>query len=137
MNNEEKKSYLKGYQNACLRVLNLQEQLEELQEAAKSIESRQLSHMPKAKNKKRDLSDLLVKIETLEEKIDDAIHHSIEKCMEIEDAVMNMEDAREAKVLRLRYIKFMKWEEMQDEMCYSVKQIQRIHEKAITHLSMS
>ena len=130
MNKEEKKNYLKGYQNACIRILNLQEQLEEMQEAVRSIEGRQLTDMPKAKNKKRDLSDLF-------EKIDDAIHCSIEKCMEIEDAVMNLEDAREARVLRLRYIKFMKWEEIQEEMCYSVKQIQRIHEKAITHLRMS
>lgn len=137
MNKEEKKNYLKGYQNACIRILNLQEQLEEMQEAVRSIEGRQLTDMPKAKNKKRDLSDLFVKIEVFQEKIDDAIHCSIEKCMEIEDAVMNLEDAREARVLRLRYIKFMKWEEIQEEMCYSVKQIQRIHEKAITHLRMS
>lgn len=137
MNKEEKKDYLREYQNACIRILNLQEQLEEIQEAARSVEGRQLSHMPKGKNRKRDLSDLLVRIEALQEKIDEAIHNSIERCVEIEHAIMDMDDAREAMVLRLRYIKFMKWEEMQEEMCYSVKQIQRIHEKAITHLRMS
>lgn len=137
MSNEEKKEYLNGYRNICLRICNLQEQLEEVQETASSVRSQQLSDMPKAGKRHRDVSDLLVKIESLEDRIDEEIHQSIEKRIEIENVLLEVEDAREAKVLRLRYIKFMKWEEVQEEMCYSIKQIQRIHDKAIRHLRMS
>ena len=48
-----------------------------------------------------------------------------------------MENEDEQRVLRLRYIRGLKWEEVAVEMGYSWKQIHRIHSSALTNFKMT
>lgn len=135
MTNEEKKEYLNEYKLACKKVVALQEQLESLREVEQSAKVQKLSDMPKVSSQS-DLSDLMIRIEKLQEKIDTALAKCIEKKLEIEEALNCIEDGEEARILRYRYIRFMRWEEICGELNYSSAQIHRIHSKALNNFKM-
>ena len=121
---QSKKEYLTGYRTACKRIENLKEQLESLWEIEQSIKSQQMSDMPKGSSRHQDLSDLMVKLEDLQERIDDAITESCRIKLE------------ESRVLRYRYIYFIRCSEISKIMNYSRTQVWRIHDKAIKNLKM-
>ncbi len=133
---QSKKEYLTGYRTACKRIENLKEQLESLWEIEQSIKSQQMSDMPKGSSRHQDLSDLMVKLEDLQERIDDAITESCRIKLEIEEALWKLEDAEESRVLRYRYIYFIRCSEISKIMNYSRTQVWRIHDKAIKNLKM-
>ena len=133
---QSKKEYLTGYRTACKRIENLKEQLESLWEIEQSIKSQQMSDMPKGSSRHQDLSDLMVKLEDLQERIDDAITESCRIKLEIEEALWKLEDAEESRVLRYRYIYFIRCSEISKIMNYSRTQVWRIHDKAIKNLEM-
>lgn len=134
---QSKKEYLKSYKKACKRIGCLKGQLKSLREVEEGIKSQQLSDMPKATARHKDLSDLMVKLEDLQAQIADAITESYKIKVEIEEALWNLEDTEEARVLRFRYIYFLSWEEIKDNMSYSPRQVRRIHDNAIKNLKMA
>lgn len=135
---EAKKEYLMGYRIACRRIDNLKEQLESLQEIEQSAKSQQLSDMPRGGGSgQQDLSVLMTRLEELRAKINDAMAESNKIKLEIEETLWTLKNTEEVKVLRLRYIYFMKWEEIAEMTKYSCSHIRRIHKKAIKNLKMS
>ncbi len=130
MTNEEKKEYLNEYKLSCKKVVALQEQLESLREVEQSAKVQKLSDMPKGSSKS-DLSNLMIRIEKLQEKIDTALAKCIEKKLEIEESLICLVDDEEARVLRYRYIKLLGWREIAKRLDYSVRHVQRIHGRAI------
>ncbi len=133
---QNKKEYLAGYRKACKKIESLKEQLESLWEIEQSIKSQQMSDMPKGSSRHQDLSVLMVKLEDLQEKIDDAIVESCRIKLEIEEALWELKDAEGARVLRFRYIYFIRCSEISKIMNYSRTQVWRIHDKAIKNLKM-
>lgn len=131
MTNEEKKQYLLRYGVIKKRIRNLKEQLVSLQQVEKSAKTQQLSDMPKGSSRQKDLSDLMVKIEKLQEKINDEITESLKIKVEIEEGILNMEDEDESTVLRMRYIELMDWIRISYEMKYSKRHTLRIHGNAL------
>lgn len=132
MTNEEKKEYLNEYKLACKKVVALQEQLESLREVEQSAKVQKLSDMPKGSGSRQsDLSDLMIRIEELQEEVDTALDKCIEKKLEIEESLICRVDDEEARVLRYRYIKLLGWKEIAKRLDYSVRHVQRIHGRAI------
>lgn len=131
MTNEERKQYLLRYGVIRKRIRNLKEQLVSLQQVKKSAKTQQLSDMPKGSSRQKDLSDLMVKIEKLQEKINDEITESLKIKVEIEEGILNMEDEDESTVLRMRYIELMDWTRISYEMKYSKRHTLRIHGNAL------
>lgn len=137
MSNEEKKKYLNGYRNVCLKIVDLKEQLESLRLAEQQAKGQQLSDMPKGGHRQQDLSDVIIRIETLKDRIDKEIVKSINRRIEIENTILGVEDATERRLLRLRYIEFLKWEEICVRMEYSWMQIHRIHKKVLEKIEIN
>lgn len=133
---QSKKEYLMNYKKACKKIESLKEQLDSLREVEQSIRSQQLSDMPRGGNRHQDLSDLMVKLEDLQTQIADAITESCKIKLEIEEALWKLEDAEESRVLRYRYIYFIRCSEISKIMNYSRTQVWRIHDKAIKNLKM-
>lgn len=132
MSIEEKKEYLNSYRNVRKRIINLREQLESLREIERSAKSQQLSDMPKGGGSgQQDLSDLMVKIEELREKISDKIWEANKIRVNIEDTIASIQNADEQRVLRMRYIELKGWDEISIEMEYSRRQIFNIHGNAL------
>lgn len=55
----------------------------------------------------------------------------------IERQIRQMENEDEQEVLRVRYIKGLKWEEVALKMNYSWKQVHRIHSSALKSFKMT
>lgn len=138
MSIEEKKEYLNSYRNVRKRIINLREQLESLREIERSAKSQQLSDMPKGGGSgQQDLSDLMVKIEELREKISDKIWEANKIRVNIEDAIAGLQNADEQRVLRMRYIEIKRVGVISEELGYSPRQINRIHGNALKKIKMS
>lgn len=133
---EAKKEYLMSYRIACRRIDNLKEQLESLREVEQSAKSQQVSDMPRGGTGQQDLSALMTRLEELRIKINAAMAESNKIKLEIEETLWGLKDTEEAKVLRFRYIYFMKWEEIAENMNYNRSHIHRIHKNAIKNLKM-
>lgn len=133
---EAKKEYLMSYRIACRRIDNLKEQLESLREVEQSAKSQQVSDMPRGGTGQQDLSVLMTRLEELRIKINDAMAESNKIKLEIEETLWGLKDTEEAKVLRFRYIYFMKWEEIAENIGYHRNHVLRIHKKAIKNLKM-
>lgn len=137
MNNEEKKKYLNRYRESGRKIINWQEELQALREVEQSAKIQQLSDMPKGSSRQQDISETLVEMEKLQDRIDDEIVKQIKIRVEIENVLLGVKDAQEAKVLRLRYIELLKWEEICVEMNYRWNGVHRIHRRALNNLKIS
>lgn len=137
MSNEEKKEYLLRYKVIKKRIRNLKEQLISLRQVEESAKIQQLSDMPKGSSRQKDLSDLMVRIEELQEKINDEIVKSLKIKVGIEESILNIKDEDESAVLRMRYIELMDWIRISHEMKYSKRHTLRIHDNALKNLKMA
>lgn len=134
--NEIKKEYLNGYKIKTRKIesLNMQKQgIMEVMQAAKAIE---YSDMPKG-SKQTDLSDYMVKLENLAERIENIKHEQIILRMEIEEYIMQMEDGIECEILRKRYIEQKGWDTIASELHISERHVYRLHGQALLSFKYS
>lgn len=134
--NEKKKEYLRQYGRSQKRIDNLKEQLLSLRETKQSVRSQQMSDMPKGSSRDKDLSDLMVKIEELDEKIKDEMVKSAKTKIMIEEDILSLQNEDEARVLRMRYIESRQWEEIENRMKFSRRQVLYIHGRALNNLKI-
>ncbi len=134
--NDKKKKYLWGYLDACKRLAVLEEQLKSIRQVEASAKTQKLSDMPKGGGHQADLSDLLVKIENWQRKIDEAKVNAMSIKVDIETKITEMTDPNEQKVLRMRYIEGKKWNVIAEEMKYSWRQVINIHGSALLNVQI-
>lgn len=133
--NETKKDYLKSYRNLCRKIKCLEDQLKELRESKSSVQAVVIDDMPKGTNQS-DLSDYMVKVDELLIKIKNTKKECVNRRLEIENAITEMPDGLESKVLYERYIKFNTWEEICVMINYSWKHTHRIHSNALMNFKI-
>lgn len=132
--NEQKKEYLKSYRRAVKREQDILEEIQRLR-LDKMFPSVVCDGMPHGSSHS-DLSDYMAimdeQIELLkEERLEKA------KCYQrIERQIRQMENEDEREVLRLRYIKGLKWEEVALKMNYSWKWVHKIHGRALQNFEI-
>lgn len=132
--NEEKKEYLKSYQRSVKREQDILDEIQRLR-MDKMFPSIVNDGMPHGSSQ-RDLSDYIV---TIDEMIEDLKQERLKRAkrqQEIEHRIRQMKDEDEQRVLRLRYIKGLKWEEIAVEMNYKWTQMHRIHGRALKNFKM-
>lgn len=133
--NEEKKEYLKSYQRSVKREQDILDEIQRLR-MDKMFPSIVNDGMPHGSSQ-RDLSDYIVTIDEMIENLKQERLKRAKRQQEIERRIEKMEDEDEQRVLRLRYIKGMKWEEVAVEMGFSWKQVHRIHSEALRNFKMT
>ena len=132
--NEKKKEYLKSYRRAVKREQDILEEIQRLR-LDKMFPSVVCDGMPHGSSHS-DLSDYMAimdeQIELLkEERLEKA------KCYQrIGRQIRQMENEDEREVLRLRYIKGLKWEEVALKMNYSWKWVHKIHGRALQNFEI-
>ncbi len=132
--NEKKKAYLKSYQRAARREKDILEEIQRLR-MNKMFPAVVNDGMPKGGHQ----SDLSEYAALLDEQIGILKKECLKKVRiysGIEDKIRHMENEDEQRVLRLRYIRGMKWEEVALEMGYSWQHTHRIHAKALINFKM-
>ena len=132
--NEKKKEYLNRYKNAVKKYNSLQEQEERIR-AEMGPGAIEYSGMPKA-HKKTDLSDYMVRLEKILYKIADKKREMQEIRLEIKDKITDIDDGIQSRVLYLRYIRFLKWEDICVEIGYSWRQVHRAHSQALKKMNI-
>lgn len=133
--NEKKKEYLKSYRRAVKREQDILEEIQRLR-LDKMFPSVVNDGMPHGSSHS-DLSDYIA---IMDEQIELLKEERLEKvrCYQgIESQIRQMENEDEQEVLRLRYIKGLKWEEVALKMNYSWKQVHRIHSSALKSFKMT
>lgn len=76
----------------------------------------------------------VLRIVELEERLNAEIDELTAKRQEIECAVGSVPDEVQREVLTRRYLLYQKWEVIAEEMCYSERQVFRIHGAALRAL---
>ena len=130
---DQKKEYLNSYRNLCNKLKSLEEQMQSLLEVERAAKIQRLTDMPKG-NKQTDLSDLIVKEEVLFTKIIKIRTECINRRLEIENLIADVDDGIECLILHKRYIEFKQWEQICIEIGYCWKQTHRIHSKALSNI---
>lgn len=133
--NERKKEYLKSYRQAMIAVKFIEEEIH-LLKLDKISPSVKYSDMPKAGNHHSDLSDYMVMLEKLTNKLYAAKYKRIKLYSGILEKTEAMENETEKNLLRAKYIHMKTWEEVADILGYGNTQIHRLHTKALVNFKM-
>lgn len=135
MNNDKKKEYLEEYEQAVRQVERSEERLRELR-LAQICPPIIADGMPHATGGD-DLSGYAALWDKERRKYQKARYLRIKKCMEICDRIEQLCNEDEKDVLMYRYIRLMKWEEIENKMKFCRRQVNRIHNRALENLNMS
>lgn len=133
VDNKEKKKFLWGYRDSLRQVERLKAEIEELHTMrAVSAEGSSTGN----KGWKSDLSGHMVRLESLEKEKEKELRNMVRSYERIERAINGLGDTQEKDVLFYRYIKGLKVREVMEEMGYSKRQVDRLHNRALEHLKI-
>lgn len=131
--NEQKKEYLNQYRNANWKYRLLLEQERGLRLEMQGAKPVEYSDMPKGSGQ-TDLSAAMAKLDELLSKIEKKKLEMLNIRMDIESRIADMQDGLQGRVLYLRYICLMNWEDICVEIDYSWRQTHRLHSEALKNL---
>lgn len=132
--NEKKKEYLRRYHAAELAEREIREEIDDLR-MNKMFPALIQDGMPHGSSC-MDLSEYAAQLDELLTELKDQMEQRIRIRREITQRIEAMRDETEKTVLRLRYIHWMKWERIADRMGYSIRNITKIHGKALAHFEI-
>ena len=131
--NEQKKEYLNQYRNANRKYRLLLEQERGLRLEMQGAKPVEYSDMPKG-CVQTDLSAAMAKLDELLSKIEKKKLEMLNIRMDIENRIADVQDGLQGRVLYLRYICLMSWEDICVEIKYSWRQTHRLHSEALKNL---
>lgn len=132
---EKKKEYLKRYHSAVLAEKAIQQEIDELR-MDKMYPMLIQDGMPHGSSA-GDLSAYAAQLDELLTELKDQMEQRISIRRKITREIEQMQNETEKTVLRLRYIHWLRWEQIAERMGYSWKQIHRIHGMALTNFKMT
>lgn len=131
---ERKIIWLKRYGTLEMECTRLRGEIEEWHSTAERT-TRALSAMPMGGGQGGSIIELAVgEIAELELDLTRQLRIKTALRREIEQAVARIEDEKLEHLLRLRYIKGLRWREVAEAMFYSDMQIMRLHKAALAGL---
>lgn len=133
--NEKKKEFLKRYQKAVRREQDILDEIQRLR-ADKMFPSVCNDGMPRGSSQ-TDLSDYIAEIDAAIEDLKEERLEKIKIYQEIEMRIRCMKDEDEQEVLRMRYIKGMKWEYIAEKMNYSYSGTLKLHGRALVNIEIT
>ena len=129
--NEKKKEYLRRYHAAELAEREIREEIDDLR-MNKLFPALIQDGMPHGSSC-MDLSEYAAQLDELLTELKDQMEQRIRIRREITQRIEAMQDETEKTVLRLRYIHWLRWEQIAERMGYSLRNITKIHGKALAH----
>ena len=128
--NEEKKAYLNEYKRISLKIISLEEQEATIRAEMESAKNQEISDMPRGCGKS-DLSDYMVRLERIQQKIAKKKAELRLKRLEIEEKIINIQDGQQSEVIRLRYLELLGWKEIRSKLDVSERQVYILHGEAL------
>ena len=128
------KQYLKQARYLDERINTKIAQVSSLHDLATNATST-LSDMPGSPTRNTHrMEDIIIKILMLENEINADIDHLVDLKDEILSVIKAVDDEECRLLLEKRYLNFEQWEDIAAEMCTGVKNIYRLHDKALKML---
>lgn len=131
---EEKKEYLKSYQDYYKRAKVLQVEIDELRHS-KMFPHVKNDGMPHG-NCISDLSSYAAKLDELINDLEELKLKKIKKYQEITHQIELMENEMDKNLLTLRYLRDFRWEDICISLSYEWAQIHRLHTKALKNFKI-
>lgn len=131
-----KREYLEQYKQAATDFDSAVLRLAECRSRYEGIKAIVYSDMPKAHDSERDLSDALAAIEAETAKCSETCKRCLAIMERVQRSIDAVRDADERRVLRMRYMYGMKWEDIETTMHYTRQWLNRIRRKGIQNLRM-
>lgn len=135
IDNDTKKDYLRQYQKKKLAVRDIELDIESTREEKMSASAGMGDGMPHG-NEKTDLSNYIVALEEKEQMLIKARYHRVKCCTCIYNNIEKLENEDEKRILYLRYIKGLRWEEICIEAGYEWTWVHTLHRRALEHLEI-
>lgn len=132
--NERKKAYLRGYRKHGKKIKRIESEIEEIRNM-KMYPSMNNDGMPHGSGQ-GDLSGYAAELREKEDKLYYEGVEQVKTYNDISGRIKELEDEDERDVLFYRYIKGLEWWEIARDMDYSLRQIHRVHGKALGHLKL-
>jgi DNA-directed RNA polymerase specialized sigma24 family protein len=131
---EEKKEYLRRYKEAIGKCSDISIEMDRLYEDL-VYPSVKLDGMPHSGNAS-DLSDGMVEIDTLMQKMSHEKDRAVAVRDEIADCIGRVDEPNEQRVLHLRYLTLLKWSDIAIQMGCVLRNVHLIHRRALEHLEI-
>lgn len=131
---EEKRMILREIHQTILLPDYLRGRLAIVEELQKSATSLSCSHTPRVKSK-RDLSDVVVKLEQIKQQLTAAEAHAVAIRTDFEMALIGS-TPNEYKVMTMRYIEGAKLNDIAEKLMYSLRNVQRIEQRAVERIDL-
>lgn len=132
--NDRKKAYLKRYHAAELAEKEIQEEIDDLR-MNKMFPALIQDGMPHGSSA-GDLSAYAAQLDELLIELKDQMEQRIRIRREITQKIEEMQDETEKTVLRMYYINGLKWKEIADRMGYDIRNVTRVHGRALQHFKI-
>ena len=129
--NDAKKEYLNEYKRITLKILSLEEQEATIRAEMESAKNQEISDMPRGEGGKSDLSDYMVRLERIQQKIAQKKAELRFKRLEKEEKIINIQDGQQSEVIRLRYLELLGWKEIRSKLDVSERQVYILHGEAL------
>ena len=131
MDKHQKKKILSKYLDLKQQTQYIKEQYEELRSVLESAKAQQLSDMPKGSAVSFDkIGNGISRLDEYYEKF----ANMADEYIKIEKAIARLECMKQREMMRLRYIKGYRVENIAVEMKYSFRTIKRIHARALENI---
>ncbi len=125
---------LKQYFMLLREAEGLKQRAAEFEERIKSLRAVIIDGMPKKQGVKDSIGELIAELESIEREYLIKNELAIKELVKIETAISTLEIPAERILLRKRYIEGKRWEQIAEDMSYSIRQIHRLHSKALRKL---
>ena len=130
MTYEEKRRWLSRYGDAMVKAKHLRDDLDEAEHDT-GCTTQQLTGMPGGNSDGQSLARTVERIERAQK----ALNAQIMLCDDLHAELMaRLEDIDE--VLRLKYLRFLDWEQIAQKMSICVRQVYRHHRKGVDTLEL-
>lgn len=134
---EEARAYLKRYEQKKQKIANLKAQIKRAEEDTRSGGVK-IDGLPRAGKINHPTEDAALKLAQIRERLNRKIDRYEAECLEIEETVSMIPDARSEKLLSLKYLDGKKWDKVAEELYYSEAYVRReLHNRALELLEIT
>ena len=128
------KAFLREYERAEKRVKEIQRRLEDLEDQCTNVTMALDSDRVQTSPQPDKIGRVVAMKVDLTEKLVEAEADALDTMNRIYEVLNQIEDPDYQRLLRLRYIKCLKWEDITDQMHYEVRNIFYIHGRALVEV---
>lgn len=132
------KEYLKKAYRLDKMIKSNMREIEELKALSECVSSIQISDMPKNPSHSNEAPFVkpILKMLELQKIIENEITDFVATLTEIREVIYSIDNREQILCLKCRYLEFMKWEAVANEMELSLKQVHRIHNEALNSIKI-